>query len=86
MFVRWLNLKVRLSFCRSMENLGNDFLDYLVDDYYDVANFDDDSSFGDDESQRSSDVDSLDSDFEDDFEMVYCLWLSISFPLHVSFG
>lgn len=52
-----------------MENLGNDFLDYLVDDYYDVANFDDDSSFGDDESQRSSDVDSLDSDFEDDFEM-----------------
>ncbi|KAL0546186.1 hypothetical protein IC582_016092 [Cucumis melo] len=53
-----------------MENFGNDFLDYLVDeDYYDVANFDDDSSFGDDETQRSSDVDSLDSDFEDDFEM-----------------
>lgn len=57
-----------------MENFGNDFLDYLVDDdYYDVANFDDDSSFGDDETQRSSDVDSLDSDFDDDFEMVYCL-------------
>lgn len=57
-----------------MENFGNDFLDYLVDeDYYDVANFDDDSSFGDDETQRSSDVDSLDSDFEDDFEMVYCV-------------
>ena len=57
-----------------MENFGNDFLDYLVDDdYYDVANFDDDSSFGDDETQRSSDVDSLDSDFDDDFEMAYCL-------------
>ena len=47
-----------------MENFGNDFLDYLVDDYYDVADFDDG------ETQSSSDVESLDSDFEDDFEMV----------------
>ncbi|XP_023523577.1 uncharacterized WD repeat-containing protein C2A9.03-like [Cucurbita pepo subsp. pepo] len=46
-----------------MENFGNDFLDYLVDDYYDVADFDDG------ETQSSSDVESLDSDFEDDFEM-----------------
>ncbi|XP_022138944.1 uncharacterized WD repeat-containing protein C2A9.03-like isoform X2 [Momordica charantia] len=52
-----------------MDNLGNDFLDYLVDDYYDVANFDDDDPFGDEETQRSSDVESLDSDFEDDLEM-----------------
>ncbi|KAG7031706.1 SPBC2A9.03 [Cucurbita argyrosperma subsp. argyrosperma] len=46
-----------------MENFGNDFLDYLVDDYYDVADFDNG------ETQSSSDVESLDSDFEDDFEM-----------------
>ncbi|KAG7024635.1 SPBC2A9.03 [Cucurbita argyrosperma subsp. argyrosperma] len=52
-----------------MENLGNDFLDYLVDDYYDVDNFDEDSFFGDDETQRNSDAESLDDDFEEDFEM-----------------
>ncbi|XP_023534846.1 uncharacterized WD repeat-containing protein C2A9.03-like isoform X2 [Cucurbita pepo subsp. pepo] len=52
-----------------MENLGNDFLDYLVDDYYDVDNFDDDSFFGDDETQRNSDAESMDDDFEEDFEM-----------------
>lgn len=63
-----------------MENLGNDFLDYLVDDYYDVDNFDDDSFFGDDETQRNSDAESMDDDFEEDFEMVNYPCLSIFFP------
>jgi len=48
----------------------NQELEYMVDEYYDTTDFDD-STFGDDESPRSTDPDvSADSDFEDDFEVV----------------
>lgn len=41
----------------------------MVDEYYDTTDFDD-STFGD-ESPQSTDPDvSVDSDFEDDFEVV----------------
>lgn len=52
-----------------MAHSQNQELEYMVDEYYDTTDFDD-STFAD-ESPRSTDVDdSLDSDFEDDFEVV----------------
>ncbi|KAG6655730.1 uncharacterized WD repeat-containing protein C2A9.03-like isoform X2 [Carya illinoinensis] len=52
-----------------MEHFLNDDLEYVVDDYYyDMASFEDEDFFPDNEPQRNNDVDSPDSDFEDDFE------------------
>ncbi|XP_041013334.1 uncharacterized WD repeat-containing protein C2A9.03-like isoform X1 [Juglans microcarpa x Juglans regia] len=52
-----------------MEHFQNDDLEYVVDDYYyDMAGFDDEDFFTHIEPQRNNDVDSPDSDFEDDFE------------------
>lgn len=52
-----------------MEQFQNQELEYVVDDYYDVTDFEDD-----DVTPRSGsssfDDDSMDSDFEDDFELV----------------
>lgn len=52
-----------------MEQFPNHELEYAVDDYYDVTDFEDEN-----DSPRigisSTDDDSADSDFEDDFEMV----------------
>lgn len=52
-----------------MEQFQNDELEYAVDDYYDITDFEDD-----DVSLRSRsssiDDDSMNSDFEDDFELV----------------
>ncbi|XP_054788704.1 uncharacterized WD repeat-containing protein C2A9.03 isoform X1 [Prosopis cineraria] len=52
-----------------MELFNNDDLDYVVDDYYDVPDFEDDDSFADSCSQSNTRFHSPDSDFEDDFEM-----------------
>lgn len=61
-----------------MEHFQNDDLEYVVDDYYyDMAGFDDEDFFPHNEPQRNNDVDSPDSDFEDDFETV----ISFSFYL-----
>ncbi|KAJ0087095.1 hypothetical protein Patl1_08498 [Pistacia atlantica] len=49
-------------------HFNNDDLDYVVDDYYDAADFDNDDPFSDVESPGNNNSDSLDSDFEDDFE------------------
>ncbi|XP_051118059.1 uncharacterized WD repeat-containing protein C2A9.03-like isoform X1 [Andrographis paniculata] len=53
-----------------MEQFQNQELEYVVDDYYDVSDFEDDD---DDVSSRSrssfSNDDSMDSDFEDDFDV-----------------
>ncbi|GKV09310.1 hypothetical protein SLEP1_g20830 [Rubroshorea leprosula] len=50
-----------------MDNFQNDALEYVVDDYYDDSDFE--NSFGEPEPQRNNgDFESLDSDFEDDFE------------------
>lgn len=51
-----------------MENFQNDDLQYVVDDYYDVNDFEHDDSFAEPELQR--DAADFDSDFEDDFESV----------------
>ena len=52
-----------------MEQFPNHELEYIVDDYYDITDFEDDN-----DSPRigssSMDGDSSDSDFEDDFELV----------------
>lgn len=51
-----------------MEQFPNHELEYVVDDYYDITDFEDDS-----DSPRigsSMDDDSADSDFEDDFDLV----------------
>ncbi|KAH7567781.1 hypothetical protein JRO89_XS07G0147200 [Xanthoceras sorbifolium] len=48
-------------------HFNNDDLEYVVDDYYDAADFYDDP-FGDVETPRSNNFESLDSDLEDDFE------------------
>ncbi|XP_065880886.1 uncharacterized WD repeat-containing protein C2A9.03-like isoform X1 [Euphorbia lathyris] len=51
-----------------MAQFHSDDLEYVGDDYYDVEDFDD-NPFGVAETERDSDLDSLDSDFEDDLEM-----------------
>lgn len=57
-----------------MEQFPNHELEYVVDDYYDITDFEDDS-----DSPRigsSMDDDSADSDFEDDFDLVIHFVLS----------
>ncbi|XVF39492.1 hypothetical protein PTKIN_Ptkin01aG0038800 [Pterospermum kingtungense] len=49
-----------------MEHFQNDDLQYVVHDYYDVSDFEDDDSFAEPEPQRETA--DFDSDFEDDFE------------------
>ncbi|XP_022773159.1 uncharacterized WD repeat-containing protein C2A9.03-like isoform X1 [Durio zibethinus] len=49
-----------------MEHFQNDDLEYVVDDYYDVDDFEHDDPFAEPEPQR--DTAEFDSDFEDDFE------------------
>ncbi|GLT78152.1 hypothetical protein SLA2020_496980 [Shorea laevis] len=52
-----------------MNHPQNDGLEDVVDDYYDVTDFEHDDPFGEPEPQSDNDdFDSLDSDFEDDFE------------------
>ena len=51
-----------------MEHFQNDYLQYVVDDYYDVNDFEHDDPFAEPEPQR--DNADFDSDFEDDFESV----------------
>lgn len=53
----------------------NDGLEYVGDDYYDVVDFED-NPFLEPETQRDSDLDSVDSDFDDDFELVCYLTLT----------
>ncbi|KAI4307369.1 hypothetical protein L6164_030568 [Bauhinia variegata] len=50
-----------------MDQFNNDDLEYIVDDYDDFLEFEDDHIYEDNEPKRNSDY--LDSDFEDDFEM-----------------
>lgn len=56
-----------------MEHFSNDDLEYVVDDYYDVSDFEDEYTFSDNVRQQSLSSDSPDSDFEDDFETVHSL-------------
>ncbi|KAL2468077.1 Transducin/WD40 repeat-like superfamily protein [Forsythia ovata] len=51
-----------------MEHFQNNELEYVVDDYYDVTDFEDDD-FSPRSASNSIDDDSIDSDFEDDFEL-----------------
>lgn len=63
-----------------MEQFPNHELEYVVDDYYDITDFEDDN-----DSPRigsSMDGDSADSDFEDDFDMVNHFVQIISSYLH----
>ncbi|KAL2503811.1 Transducin/WD40 repeat-like superfamily protein [Abeliophyllum distichum] len=53
---------------KTMEHFQNNELEYVVDDYYDVTDFDDDD-FSPRSVSNSIDDDSMDSDFEDDFEL-----------------
>lgn len=55
-----------------MEQFPNHELEYVVDDYYDITDFEDDSVLPRTGSS-STDDDSMDSDFEDDIELVYNL-------------
>ncbi|KAI6687713.1 hypothetical protein NL676_024541 [Syzygium grande] len=61
------SLFLRFGIPRVMEQFHNDDLEYVVDDYFDEF-YDDDNPFSDVESPGSTDVESVDSDFEDDFE------------------
>lgn len=71
--VRIFSLTEVLSNCRLMAQFQNDDLEYVVDDYFDMASFEDgDDPFAENQPQRNNDFESPDSDFEDDFEMV-CL-------------
>lgn len=59
-----------------MEQFNNDDLEYIVGDFYDISDFEDDEFFPHDQPERAAHFDSPDSDFEDDFETVYCLLLN----------
>ncbi|KAL6296971.1 hypothetical protein ACE6H2_005113 [Prunus campanulata] len=48
-----------------MAQFQNDELEYVVDDYFDVAEFEDNDAFAENQLRRSQDAD---SDFEDDFD------------------
>ncbi|KAL0282502.1 UNVERIFIED_CONTAM: putative WD repeat-containing protein C2A9.03 [Sesamum angustifolium] len=52
-----------------MEQFQNQELEYVVDDYYDVTDFEDDDVTPRSGSSSFDDDDSMDSDFEDDFEL-----------------
>ena len=57
-----------------MEQFPNHELEYVVDDYYDITDFEDENdspTIG----SSSMDDDSADSDFEDDFEQVILIIL-----------
>ena len=52
-----------------MERFENDDLQYVVDDYYDVNDFNNDGAVVEPEPQRdTAGLESFDSDFEDDIE------------------
>ncbi|KAL6317498.1 hypothetical protein AAG906_030251 [Vitis piasezkii] len=51
-----------------MAEFQNPDLEYVVDDYYDMTDFEEDS-FSETDPQRNSPVESFDSDVEDNFEM-----------------
>ncbi|KAA8538049.1 hypothetical protein F0562_027371 [Nyssa sinensis] len=51
-----------------MSQFQNHELEYMVDDYYDMTDFDDNNRFEATESQRNVVDESLDSDIEDDFD------------------
>lgn len=54
-----------------MEHFQNDDLEYVVDDYFDVDDFEHDDLFGEPEPYRdAAEFDSFDSDFEEDYESV----------------
>ncbi|PPR93655.1 hypothetical protein GOBAR_AA27024 [Gossypium barbadense] len=54
-----------------MERFENDDLQYVVDDYYDVNDFNNDGAVAEPEPQRdTAGLESFDSDFEDDIESV----------------
>ncbi|KAH1065322.1 hypothetical protein J1N35_030309 [Gossypium stocksii] len=55
--------------CSIMERFENDDLQYVVDDYYDVNDFNNDGAVVEPEPQRdNAGLESFDSDFEDDIE------------------
>ena len=73
--VRMFSLTEVLSNCRLMAQFQNDDLEYVVDDYFDMASFEDsDDPFAENQPRRNCDFECPDSDFEDDFEMVCLLW------------
>ena len=55
-----------------MAQFLNDDLEYVVDDYNDFADFEDDP-FGDEQPFKN---DAFDSDFEDDFDLVRFFFFS----------
>lgn len=57
-----------------MAQFRNHELEYMVEDYYDMTDFDDNSFDEDTYSPKNGPDESLDSDFEDDFDLV-CLIL-----------
>lgn len=63
-----------------MEHFQNDDLEYIAD-YNDVPDFEEDDSFSDNQSVKNDDMDFLDSDFEDDFEIVRAVSFSLLFVL-----
>ena len=62
--------------CRRMAQFQNHYYEDMVDEYYDIANFDD-NPFDSIESKSNSVDDSFDSDFEDDVDQVCSVVLNI---------
>lgn len=57
-----------------MAQFQNHELEYMVDDYYNTTDFEDNTPLEDtDSSHSNSVVDELESDFEDEFELVKLL-------------
>lgn len=76
--------------CRMMEQFQNDDLAYIVDDYFEVDDFDDGGFFFDDDfNTNQTTIEQIDSDFEDDIDTVsncyFYVQFSFSSGLLVSF-
>lgn len=63
-----------------MAEFQNPDLEYVVDDYYDMTDFEEDS-FSETDPQRNSPFEAFDSDVEDNFEMVGISFFWEVFPL-----
>lgn len=53
-----------------MDIFDNSDLEYVVDDFHGVSDFEDDEPFGEVDIKSETDTDFMDSDFEDDLELV----------------
>ena len=68
-----------------MEQFQNDDLAYIVDDYFEVGDFDDGQFFSDDDFHTDQSTEHIDSDFEDDIDTVSTATYLFNLPFLLSY-